>query len=190
MNHLLDYLDEPLTTGSDPNPTTLLRQGQVAQEWLLQTYLDTWLVLIGGLVECGYPLAQGFRPALRAIARMTEQLDCDLPAAQQLFRLHNIETHLRSTIKRMCADVAHRDLQWGIWSRDVPSAIAYGFDEVDFLDPLVCRAIAQCTMYAAFLVSQVVTDEGVAEEIEAEMFGVMPRRLIELLSATPSAPEA
>lgn len=172
------------------NPATLMCQAQVAQDWLFQVYLGAWLDLIGGLVDAGYPLAGAFRPSLRAIGRLTEQLTPDLPVAEQVMLLASVQHHLRSTLRLMGLYPEERGLQWGIWARDVPMAIAYGFDETDFLDALICKDVAPCVMYAALLVSEVVTDTGVAEEIEATMFGELPRSLIELLRSVPAAPEA
>src|SRR5882672_6165728 len=181
-NNLLELLGEPPHPGSPVNPTTLLAQARAAEQWLLTSYLGPWLTLIGGLVDCEYPLGGAFRVPLRAIGRLQEQLDPLSPVDEQVLLLVSIQSYLKSTLKMMGGSIEHRDMQWGLWARDVPMAIAYGFDETEFLDTLICCDIAQCCMYAAFLVSQVVTDDGVAEEIEGEMFGEKPRRLIELLT--------
>jgi len=187
---LLEFLGEPPASGSAPNATTLIRQAEVAQDWLFQVYLGAWLDLIGGLVEAGYPLAGAFRPSLRALSRLSERLTPDLALTEQVMLLQSVQHHLRSTLKLMGLYPEERGLQWGIWARDVPMAIAYGFDDTEFLDALICKDIAPCVMYAALLVSEIVTDEGVAEEIECKMFEAMPRSLVELLRSVPAAPEA
>jgi len=189
-NNLLDFLGEEPVFGTDPNPAKLLQQGQVAQAWLLETYLAAWLELIGGLVDCEYPIALAFRPSLRAIARLAELIDPGLSLPEQIEQLTSMQTYLKSTLKMMNTVPREREFQWGIWARDVPMSIAYGFEEVEFLDPLVCRDIAPVCMYAAFLVSLVVTDSGVAEEISSKMFGELPRQLVELLRSLPAVPEA
>ena len=176
--------------GLAPNPTTLIRQAEVAQDWLFQVYLGSWLQLVGGLVEAGYPLAKSFRGPLRAIGRLTDRLVPDLDLAEQVVLLQSVQHHLRSTLRLMGLYPEERGLQWGIWARDVPMAIAYGFDETEFLDALICKDVAPCVMYAALLVSEVVTDDGVAEEIVESMFGEMPRSLVELIRGVRAAPEA
>ncbi len=165
--------------------TTLLRQGQVAQEWLLTNYLTAWLELVGGTVDCDYPLAKAYRVQLRALARMAEHLSASDPGSQQIVELHHIEAMLQSTLRSMGGYPAERDMQWGIWARDVPLSVAYGFGETEFLDPTICHGIAPCCMYAAFLVSQVVTDAGVAEEIAQKMFEEKPRALVEIMRSLP-----
>ena len=189
-NNLLEFLGEPPVTGSAPNATTLMRQAEAAEKWLYKIYLGSWLTLIGSLVDAEYPLALSFRVQLRALSRLEEQLDPLSPPVNQVVLLQSVQTHLRSTLKRMNLYPEERGLQWGIWARDVPMAVASGFDETEFLDAHICKDIAPCVMYAALLVSEVVTDDGVAEEIEATMFGELPRSLIELLRGVPSAPEA
>ncbi len=189
--HLLDYLGEdPFAPTKDKNFTTLLRHGQVAQEWLIKAYLGAWLELVGGLVDCEYPLAMRHRVQLRAISRLAEQLDPGLTPAEQVSFLVSVQTYLQSVLRRMAVCPSDRDMQWGIWGKDVPTAIAYGFGDTGILSPLVCESIAQCTMYAALCVSQCVTDDGVAEEIITQMFEAKPRALLELLRAVPDAPEA
>jgi len=187
---LLEILGEPPMAGLAPNPTTLIRQAEVAQDWLFQVYLGSWLQLVGGLVEAGYPLAKSFRGPLRAIGRLTDRLVPDLDLAEQVVLLQSVQHHLRSTLRLMGLYPEERGLQWGIWARDVPMAIAYGFDETEFLDALICKDVAPCVMYAALLVSEVVTDDGVAEEIVESMFGEMPRSLVELIRGVRAAPEA
>jgi hypothetical protein len=187
-NHLLEFLGEPPMPGSVANPTTLLRQGQAAQEWLLSHYLTSWLELIGGLVEAGYPKATAFRSQLRANARLAEYIDAD--NSNQVFCLESIRASLQSTLRMMGGYPSERDMQWGVWARDVPMSIAYAFDESEFMDAVVCESIAPCCMYAAFLVSHVVEDAGVAEEIASAMFEQKPRALVEILRSLPTAPEA
>lgn len=189
--HLLEYLGEDPFTAQDPkNLTTLLRHGQIAQEWLIREYLGAWLELIGGLVDASYPLALRNRVRFRALARLAEQLDPALPPAEQVSFLHSTQTHLQSTLRSMSICPSERDMQWGLWSRDIPVAIAFGFTETEILSPLVCEGVGQVCMYAALLVSQVVTDDGVAEEIVGRMFESKPRALLELLRGVPDAPEA
>lgn len=190
INGLLDYLGEEPALGSDPNMTTLLRQGQAAQEWLLSNYLAAWLELIGGIVDCDYPLAKARRVQLRALSRLSEYLDANQPESQLIVELHNTEAMLQSTLRNMGGFPAERDMQWGIWARDVPMSIAYAFNDTTFLNPVICEGIAPCCMYAAFLVSQVVTDDGVAEEIADKMFEEKPRALIEIMRSIPDSPEA
>ncbi len=189
-NSLLEFLGEPPVLGPDTNPTTLMRQAEEAQRWLYKIYLGSWLELVGSVVEAGYPLARSHQSSLRAISRLEEQLDPLSHASHQVVFLHSVQTYLRSALKHMDIYPEERGLQWGIWARDVPMAIAHGFDETDFLDALICKDIAPCVMYAALLVSEVVTDEGTAEEIAETMFEELPRLLIELLRAVPAAPEA
>lgn len=190
INSLLDFLGENPVLGSDPNMTTLLRQGQIAQGWLVSNYLAAWLELIGGTIDCDYPLANAHRVQLRALSRMAEQISADSSDSQQIFGLHGIESMLKSTLRNMGGYPDERDLQWGIWARDVPMSIAYAFSETTFLNPLICEGIAPCCMYAAFLVSQVVTDDGVADEIAEKMFEQKPRALIEIMRSVPDSPEA
>jgi hypothetical protein len=190
INNLLDYLGEEPIVGSDPNMTTLLRHGQAAQEWLLTQYLGSWLELVGGLVGCGYPLALAHRPMMHALSRLGEKLNPALSVTDQVFFLGSVHDHLQSILRRMNGFPDERSMQWGIWARDVPMAIVYGFSETSFLNPLICEGIVPCCMYAALLVSQVVTDDGVAEEIEDKMFEAKPRALAELLRELPAAPEA
>ncbi len=189
INGLLDYLGEEPMLGS-PNMTTLLRQGQVAQEWLVTNYLASWLELIGGLVDCEYPLAKRFRVQYRALARLTQYLDPRDAESNQIVELRSVEANLQSTLRVMAGHPSERGMQWGIWARDVPMSIAHAFSDTAFLNPLICEGIAPCCMYAAFLVSQVVTDDGVAEEIAEKMFEEKPRALIEIMRSLPTAPEA
>ncbi len=188
-DHLLDYLDEDPAPVVAYNLTTLMRQGQVAQEWLLTEYLGTWLDLLGGLVTCGYPLAVKYAGALRAIGALKGQLDASKDVAEQVFFLKGCEDSIRG-VARFCGVASERSMQFGVWARDIPIALAYGFSETDILSPLICEGIAPVCMYAAFLVSQVVTDEGVAEEVSDRMFETLPRELLTLLSSLPAAPEA
>lgn len=189
--HLLEYLGEdPFAVQNPKNPTTLLRHGQIAQEWLIKAYLGAWLELIGGLVDASYPLALRYRAQFRALARLGERLDPSLPPAEQVSFLMGAQHHLQSTLRSMAECPSERDMQWGLWGRDIPVAIAFGFTDTEILSPLVCESIGQCCMYAALLVSQVVTDDGVAEEIVGQMFEAKPRALLELLKTIPDAPEA
>ncbi len=189
--HLLEYLGEdPFVVQDQKNLTTLLRQGQVAQAWAVQEYLGAWLELVGGMVEASYPLALRHRVRFRAISRLGEQLDPARPPAEQVSFLMSVQTYLQSLLRTISICPAARDMQWGIWGRDVPMAVAYGFSDTTILEPLVCESVSQCCMYAALLVSQCVTDDGVAEEIVTKMFEEKPRALLELLQAVPDAPEA
>lgn len=176
--------------GSEANMTTLLRQAQVAQEWLIKNYLGCWLELIGGTIECDYPLARAHRVQLRSLANLVDHVDPLSPQTDQFMRLHSVSTMLQSTLRSMGGAPRERDLQWGIWARDVPTAIAYALEESEFMDPLICEHIAPCCMFAAFLVSRVVTDDGVADEISGKMFEEKPRLLMQLLRELPTAPEA
>ncbi len=190
IDHLLDYLEEPLVVGSGANMTTVLRQALAAQEWLLTQYLGSWLELVGGVVDCEYPHAMRFRAQLRAIGRLAERVSAATPNQEQVVLLESIQSCLKTTLRSMNIVPRDRDLQWGIWARDIPMAIATAFGETGFLDPLICEGIAPCCMYAALLVSQVVTDDGVAEEIADKMFEEKPRALVELMRGLPVAPEA
>ncbi len=190
INGLLDYLGEEPMRDSDPNRTTLLRQAQVAEAWLLSNYLAAWLELIGGLVDCDYPLARAYRVQLRALSRLAGHIDINGPTSSQIVALNSVESMLQSTLRSMGVCPSERDMQWGIWARDVPMSIAYGFSETTFLNSFICEGIAPCCMYAAFLVSQIVTDDGVAEEISGKMFEAKPRALIEIMRSIPDAPEA
>lgn len=188
-NHLLDYLGEGPIIGRYANCTTVLRQGQLAQDWLLTTYLGAWLELLRGLVECRYPLAEARPVAFLAVSRLQQQLDPGLSATDQIFFLENTQTHIKLLAKNTGV-ASERSMQWGVWGRDIPIAIATGFIESDILNPVICEGIAPCCMYAAFVASQVVTDDGVAEEIGAKMFEEMPRALLDIIQRTPAAPEA
>lgn len=187
-SHLHDYFG--VDVNIDPaNHTTLLRQATLAQEWLIKSYLTSWLELLGGTLGCDYPLASKNAINLRAVSNLREMLDPAAGAGQLGFVLNSIERNLRhlATLVQVPED---RGLQWGVWARDVPMSIAYACAEQKFLDGSVCRDVASCCMYAALVVSQIVTDAGVAEEIAARMFEEMPRELLAILSATPVAPEA
>lgn len=188
-NNLLDFLGEP-PVDAETNLTTVLRHGVVAQEWLLKTYLKDWLVLLGATVDAEYDLAKAHRVTIRALARFSERIDPALTPLEQIQFLNSIETHLKSLLRHISGYPQERDLQWGIWSRDVPMHIAYGFSEAQILDPVICECIAPVCMLLAFLVSQIVSDSGVAEEIEETMFGKLPRQLLELIRQLPEAPEA
>jgi len=189
--HLLDYLGEDPFVVKDPkNLTTLLRHGQIAQEWLVKEYLGAWLELVGGVVEASYPLALRHRVLLRSLARYAEHLDPSLPTVEQVSFLTSLQLGIQGALRLMSVCPSERDMQWGLWGRDVPMAIAYGCTDSEVVSPIVCEAVSQCCMYAALLVSQCVTDDGVAEEIVSRMFEAKPRTLLELLRATPDAPEA
>jgi len=190
INHLLDFLGESPLQAPDPNPTTLLRHGQVAQEWMLKCYLHSWLELIESLVQCDYPEARAHRLMFRAVAGLREDIDPAFDPQRQSVFLHSVTTHLQSTARAVGGYPDERSLQWGIWARDIPLSVVYGFEETSFMDSSTCQDIAPPCMYAAFLVSQVVTDEGAAEEIEETMFEVLPRALVTLLRSLPDAPEA
>ena len=190
INHLLDYLGEDSDSEATLNNTTLLRHAQIAQEWLLTHYLRAWLELVGALVECKYPVALRHQVQLRALARLAETVDSNSSVAEQHLLLESIHTYLRSTLKIMNGLPTERSMQWGVWANEVALSIAYGFSETDFLDAMICQSIAPCCMYASFLVSQVVEDEGVASEISSKMFEQKPRALLELLRRAPVAPEA
>lgn len=186
--HLNDYLG--IDVSIDPaSATTLMQQAMQAQEWLRATYLPEWLELLGGLVVCDYPLARSNAAALRGVCDMRSTIEQATDIAQLEFALANIERNVR-TIATSTKLPRDRAMQWGIWARDVPMAIAHGLAEQPFLDAGVCKAIAGCCMYCAYVTSQIVTDDGVAEEIAMRMFEVMPRELLALLSSAPPAPEA
>jgi len=188
-DHLLEYLCEEYHLTVAYSLTTLMHEGQVAQEWLLTKYLAAWLNLIGGCVDAGYPLALRHGRALRAIQKLELQIDAARDVSDQVFFLRGVEDSIKG-VARFCGVPDERSMQWGVWGRDVPIAMAYGFSETEVLSPLICEGIAPCCMYAAFLVSLVVTDEGTAEEIADRMFEVMPRELLDLLQRLPAAPEA
>lgn len=186
--HLHDYFGVDATI-DHVNPTTLLRQATVAQEWLLTKYLSTWLEVVGSLVECDYPLAKSNAINLRAVAGLREHLDPAADHATLSFLLASVDRNLRhlALYTKLPQD---RAMQWGIWARDVPMSIAHALTEQPFLDGAICKEIASCCMYAAFVVSQIVTDSGVADELEMRLFEEMPMELLGLLSAVPAAPEA
>jgi hypothetical protein len=188
-NHLLEYLHEDPVPGPLANPATMLQQGERAQAWLLGSYLPAWLEIIGGLPDAGYPRAFVRGRRLQRIAREAEAFRDERTKTELVFFLESLQHLLRGA----CADVNkpdERSMQWGVWAREVPMAIVYGFAETGILDPVVCEALAPCSSYAAFLVSMIVEDEGVAEEIEERMFEVLPRELLDLVAQTPAAPEA
>lgn len=190
IDNILDYLGEPPAGGSGANMTTLLRQGQAAQEWLLTHYLPSWLELIGGLVDCDYPLARAHRVQLRALGNQADCIAACASEAEQVVLLYGVESLLRSNLRHMHVSPRERDLQWGLWARDVPMSIAHAFTESEFMNPLICEGIAPVCMLSAFLVSQVVTDDGVAETISHKMFEEKPRALIDIVRGIPSSPEA
>lgn len=187
--HLLEYLsiDEPPHAVN--NDTTLLHQAAASQEWLLTKYLATWLELLGELVQCDYPLARSNAINLRAVSRLREYLEPTAGAERLSFILETIDRNLRQ-LALYTKVPQDRAMQWGIWARDVPMSIAYAFAERPFLDSSLCKEIASCCMYGAFVVSQIVTDSGAADEIEDRMFEEMPRDLLGLMQSTPPAPEA
>lgn len=188
-NGLLDYLGEGLAMGPRLNPTTLLRHGQIAQEWLLSSYLGAWLELIGGLVDCDYPLARAHAVQFRALARLGKEIDPGLCGNDQVFFLGSLESLLKFSCKS--AGTPHtRAMQWGVDARDVAMAVVDGFIDSKILNPVICEAAVPCAMYAAFLVSQVVTDAGVAEEIAVKMFEELPRGILDTIRRVPESPEA
>lgn len=188
-DHLLEYLHEDPVSGPLANPATMLQQGERAQAWLLSTYLPAWLEIIGGLPGAGYPRAFVRGHRLGRIANEAKALAFERTRTELVFFLESLQHLLRS----VCAEVNRpdeRSMQWGVWAREVPMSIVYGFTESEILDPVICEALAPCASYAAFLVSMIVADEGTAEEIEERMFEVLPRELLELVNQTPAAPEA
>lgn len=189
INNILDCLGETPTM-AEVNMTTLLRQGHTAQQWLLTHYLPSWLELIGGLVGCDYPVARTHRVQLRTLGNQAEHINARASEYEQIAALYGIESLLRSNLRHMHVSPSERDLQWGIWARDVPMSIAHAFTESEFMNPIICEGIAPVCMLSAFLVSHVVTDDGVAEEISSRMFEEKPRALIELMRSIPSSPEA
>ena len=188
-NHLLEYLGEEPVVPQNSNPTTLLRHGQIAQEWLLKSYLGAWIELIGGLVDCDYQVARANARVFKAVALQAKRIDPGLTNTEQIFFLGGLQAALQHAA-RSCGVATERSMQWGVWARDVPMAIAHGFSDTDFLNPVICEGIAPCSMYAAFLVSQTVTDTGVSEEIASKMFEELPRVLLDVLQRVPAAPEA
>lgn len=192
INNLLDSLGEEPLAGEEANATTLLKQAEVAVDWLLRDYLYSWLELARGLVGCSYPQALAYRVRLNVIADM--RLDLDTVAkgssTEKVFFLAGLETHLRSLLSGMPGSPSSRSLQWGVDARDIGAAIGYGFREAAFLDDGIPGQVSACAMLTAFLVSQIVTDDGVAEEIAERMFVTKPMLLIEKLQELPAAPEA
>lgn len=190
-NHLLDYLheDDEQRRLSPCSQATLLQHGMVAQEWLLKSYLDGWLKLLGGTVFCEYPLARRHAASIRGIERMRDALDPTLSTADQVFLLRGLEDALKG-VAAFTGAPSQRSLQWGVWGREVPAALALAFEQSDDLSPVVCEAIAACCMYAAFLMSQIVTDSGTADEVGDSMFEQEPRVLLKLLDGLPEAPAA
>jgi len=188
--HLRDYLHEDLNIQSTPTSlTTLMHHGQAAQQWLLTEYLGQWLKLVEDLLACDYPLARKHARLILGLGALGRQLPDPRDEALQVFFLEGIQGRLKD-LGRGTNVASARSMQWGVWARDVPTAIADAFGETDVLDPLVCRGVAPCCMYAAFVVSQIVTDEGVAEEIAQKMFEDLPRELLRYLDRLPAAPEA
>lgn len=188
VTHLLDSLDED-AVAAPVNDTTLHRQAVAAVDWLLHDYLFSWLELLEGAVKCEYPRAMAQRVRLQVLSNLRHDLQGkDLTAC--VFELASIETFLRSILKDLRVAPDERAMQWGVWGRDVPISIAYGFQDAKFLDDTVPKQISACAMQCAFLVSQLVTDDGVAEEISHRMFDAKPRALLALLQSIPAAPEA
>lgn len=192
INNLLDSLDEAPLSGPDASPTALLWQSGVAVQWLLQDYLFSWLELCQGAIKCEYPQAQAYRVRLQAIANM--RLDLDDVSRDSVWRktmfLASLETFLRSLAKSMPTSPTSLAMQWGINARDVPMAVSHAFKETDFLDDGLPKMIGDCCMLLAFLLAQIVEDEGALEEIDERMFSAKPRALIELLQSIPVTPEA
>ena len=193
INNLLDSLGEEPLAGEEVNATTLLKQAEVAVSWLLQDYLFSWLEIAGGTIGCSYPQALAYRVRLRVISDMRldlERLTKSGSVSEKVFFLGGVETHLRSLAGNMNLAPSSRSLQWGVDARDIAAAVGYGFREAAFLDDGIPGQVASCAMLTAFLVSQIVTDDGVAEEIAGRMFTVKPYELVDLLQGLPVAPEA
>jgi len=193
INNLLDSLDEAPLSGPDANPTALLWQSGVAVQWLLQDYLFSWLELCQGAIKCEYPQAVAYRIRLQAIANMRldiGEIANNGSAWDKVRFLGSLETFLRSLAKGMATSPTSLALQWGINARDIPMAVSHAFKETDFLDDGLPKMIGDCSMLLAFLLAQIVEDEGVLEEIDERMFSSKPRALIELLQSIPAPPEA
>lgn len=189
--HLHEYLHEEPSAAPAANLATVLKQGERAQDFLWEKYLGAWLDVIGGLPQAGYSRAnrKGFAQRLERLGKTAAELREERTKTEAVFFLES----LRFLLSGACAEVNRADersMQWGLWARDVPMSIAYGFSESAVLDPLICEGIAPCCMYAAYLTSMIVEDEGVAEEIEYRFFEQLPRELLTLVRETPAAPEA
>lgn len=185
---LADYFNEHPASYS-ANPATMLRQAEAAQAWLLCTYLGSWLKLLASMPAAGYPIAKEHVLRLERLGGELPELDKPRNVPDMLFYLAALEGVLRG----LCASVNEPEeipMQWAIWARDVPMAIAHGFSESELLDPVIVEGIAPCCMYAALLTGMIVTDDGVFEEIEQRMFEELPRELIELVRNIPDAAEA
>lgn len=158
--------------GSRVNETATLLRAARAERWLLETYLQAWLDGCAELPKAGYPLAQKIVHRLQALpALLTPALDTHCDAAGRSFALNNVT----DCLQRLCVETFNdtnecRSLQWGIWARDPAADMAAAFKKVPFLDPAPCKELTKPTMYAAYLMSQIITDDGVAEEIEAALF--------------------
>lgn len=188
LTHLLDSLDEDTTTPT-VNDTTLHHQATAATRWLVQDYLFSWLELAEGAIKAEYPRALTHRIRLQVLSNLRHDFE-GKGIGECIFLLASIETHLRSILADLRLAPDDRALQWGIWGRDIPISVAFGFQDAGFLDDTLPKQIATCTMQLAFLMSQLVEDDGVAEEISARMFDKKPRELVKLLQRIPQAPEA
>lgn len=187
--HLLDSLEEDPSDVAPVNNTTLHRQATVATRWLMEQYLFSWLELLEGAIKCEYPHALANRVRLQVLANLRRDLQPE-DTGKCVFVLAGIETHLRAMLRDLHVAPDERSMQWGIWARDVPVSIAYGFQDSGFLDDTVPKQIAVCSMLCAFLMSLLVEDDGVEQEIASRMFDEKPRVLLDLLRAIPDAPEA
>jgi len=187
LANLTEYLHDPDSSARPSNPATVVAQGERAQRWLLDVYLFSWLELLAQLPAAGYRRA---RPRLRferlrnEAATLKDARDAD----EWIFYL----TSLQSLLRRLASEVNvpdERSMQWGIWARDIPMAVADGFEEIT-LDGSISDGIAAACMYAAFLAGMVIEDSGTAEEVSFAMFEQLPRQLLQIVKEVPLAPEA
>lgn len=188
-SHLAEYLHDD-TSAAAANPATLLMQAERAQQWLIDVYLTEWLQLVGELpASRAKSSSVAMRLRLRILGREAAQLAKPRDKAELVFYLESLHTILRSAAREIGAPDS-RAMQWGVWGRDIPMAMAYAFGDSSVLDPVICEGIAPCCMYAAFVVSVGLEDPAAADEIEERMFERRPRELLALIQQTPAAPEA
>lgn len=186
-NHIRYVLgEEPLPVTA--NPATTLRQAERAQRWLLEVYLVEWLKVVAALKLPDSDWIE--RIASNALTRLGGGIATDGTKTELVFFLGGLQSHLRLFLSHLNGAPRGRSLDWGIMGRDVPMAIVDGYREAGGLDPVVCEGVSQCTMLCAFLVSQVLDEGALAEQISETMFEAKTLELLRVLDEVTPSPEA
>lgn len=195
-NHLRYLLEEEAPLPVTANQTTILRQAEHAQHWLMHCYLRDWIGVAQDWVHkrSGSQL-QRFQQ-LQAIVRLACYLGpsgslLHATKTEKVFFLGSLQGYLRSYLTSTGHYPHDRSLDWGIRAKGVAASVVDAFKESGFLDPVVCDGVAQCVMLLAFLMSQELPEQSAqAEEICGRMFEKKAQELLDDLLELPTSPEA